>query len=355
TSYTDKDITDIARLLEETRRTSWGKIPRIYTVLRLIGQIPFIESFLDEGLNDMWLPFKMSQLPSTMSGTARNRFVECQNMVLTKAMNLENTAIKRHTHFGKGEELPLDIGEELGQGGYGSVHQAYSPLSGRTYALKRFRRAKQNAREIESFMTELQILQRINHHHCIELVASYTDSKFFGLLMAPVADCNLSAFYGHVASNEANKKILRTFFGCLAHALQFLHNSKVRHRDIKPENILVKGSAVYLADFAISLDWESLTRSTTTADSAKSWTYCAPEVASHQKRNSSSDVWSLGCVFLEMAIVLEGFTTQELREAMCAHSGRCRFYENLEVCTEWIGRLDNQEDNSNNQILSCIR
>ncbi|KAF2035712.1 kinase-like protein, partial [Setomelanomma holmii] len=161
-------------------------------------------------------------------------------------------------------------------------------------------------------MTELQILQRISHHHCIELVASYTDPRFFGLLMSPVADCNLSIFYKDVLGSEENKTILRRFFGCLAHALSFLHQSKIRHRDIKPENILVKGSEVYLADFGISLDWENLTRSTTTADSAKTWTYCAPEVANQQKRNSSSDIWSLGCVFLEMLTTLKDLPVQDL-------------------------------------------
>ncbi|KAF2489178.1 kinase-like protein, partial [Lophium mytilinum] len=175
-------------------------------------------------------------------------------------------------------------------------------------------------------MNELQVLKRINHQHCVELVASYTDSKYFGLLISPVADYNLSAFYGVVAGNKENEKSLRSFFGCLAHSLHFLHQNKIRHRDIKPENILVKGSAVYLADFGISLDWENLSRSTTTEDSGKSWTYCAPEVANYEKRNSSSDIWSLGCVFLEMLTVLKGFTVHDLREVFRKHSGRPRFY-----------------------------
>ncbi|KAJ4377488.1 hypothetical protein N0V83_000313 [Neocucurbitaria cava] len=275
-------------------------------------------------------------------------------MVLTKAMDLEGLSAKRHTHFAKGEEFPLTIGDVLGHGGYGSVRKVYSPLSGRTYALKTFRRTKQNRREVESFMTELQILQRIDHHHCVELIASYTDPKTFGLIMSPVADCNLSMFYNRVTGNEDNQRILRTFFGCLAHALWFLHDSKIRHRDIKPENILVKGSEVYLADFGVSLDWANLVRSTTTEDSAKSWIYCAPEVAKLQKRNSSADIWSLGCVFIEMLTVLKGFTAHDLREKFRAHSERPRYYENLDVAMEWVADISGCGIDPEKEVIKWI-
>lgn len=237
------------------------------------------------------------------------------------------------------------------------MYEAYSSLSGRTYALKKFRRTKTSAREVQSFMTELQILKRINHHHCVELVASYTDPRTFGLLISPVADSNLAGFYSVVANDEPKKSILRKFFGCLAHALSFLHASKVRHRDIKPENILVKGSEVYLTDFGISWDWENLTRSTTTEDSAKSWIYCAPEVAENgnHRRNSSSDIWSLGCVYLEMLTVLKGFTVTDLREEMRAHTGRQRFYENVDVALEWAQQLSEHGIVAEKEVVRWVR
>jgi hypothetical protein len=82
TTYTDQDLANIARLLRETGRTPWSQVPRIYTVLRLIGQVMAIDSFLEQGVNDMWFPFNVSQLPQTMSAFHRGRFIDHQDMVM---------------------------------------------------------------------------------------------------------------------------------------------------------------------------------------------------------------------------------------------------------------------------------
>lgn len=78
---------------------------------------------------------------------------------------------------------------------------------------------------------------------------SYTDPKFFALLMVPVAECDLYEYYNLARNSPDRVSLLRSFLGCLANALQYIHSIKIRHRDIKPQNILVKGDRVYLTDF----------------------------------------------------------------------------------------------------------
>lgn len=89
----------------------------------------------------------------------------------------------------------------------------------------------------------------------------------------------------------------------------------------------------------MSLDWQNLSRSTTTADSGKTWVYAAPEVASYEKRNSTADIWSLGCVFLEMVTVLKGQTISSLRSFLDARSSNFRFHANIESLGHWIQEL----------------
>ena len=179
-------------------------------------------------------------------------------------------------------------------------------------------------------------------------MASYTDIKYFGLILSPVADCNLAEFYNQVSEGPENLNLLRQFFGCLATGLQYLHGSKIRHRDIKPENILIKSGCVYLADFGISLDWYALTRSTTTEDTGKSWIYCAPEVANHEKRNSTSDIWSLGCVFLEMCFILKGRTVHDMRQYFKKIHDTYKFFQCFPAIQAWseeLWKLGSESDN----------
>ena len=172
--------------------------------------------------------------------------------------------------------------------------------------------------------------------------------------MSPIADCNLAEYFAQIPDDPEKLGILRKFYGCLASSLRYLHESQIRHRDIKPENILVKDDRVYLADFGIALDWESLGRSTTTEDTGKTWIYCAPEVAQYEKRNWSSDVWSLGCVFLEMTTVLKGHNITAMQEYFKGLHGSYRFYKCNSGIAEWGNRLRASGSASDNLPLKWI-
>jgi serine/threonine protein kinase len=186
-------------------------------------------------------------------------------------------------------------------------------------------------------------------------VQSYTDPKFFALLMVPVGECNLYEYYELAAKSPDKLTLLRSFFGCLATALEYIHSIKIRHRDIKPQNVLVKGHRVLLTDFGIALDWENLSRSTTTADSGKTLIYAAPEVIRYERRNTSADVWSLGCVFLEMVTILKGETISRMRAFFEALSGNCRIYANVENVAQWINKLRSVGREKDNAILNWVR
>ena len=369
-SYTDKEIREISTHLENSGYRQWGEAPRLYIVLRHIGHLQALDSILDQGISDLWFPFTASALPMTLAASMQTRFLDSQALVLTKAVDLEKDLAKKHAHFGREDFFPFDVREKLGRGGYAVVDRIFSPFSRRDLARKRFRRGRSQASksEIQSFKNELQVLKRIQHRHCIELVkmsfllyrnrliitqvASYTDTKYFGLIMSPVADCNMAEYYVLVLKDPAQLDNLRRFYGCLAKGLEYLHQEKIRHRDIKPENILIKDNCVHLTDFGISLDWESLSRSTTADDSGKTWIYCAPEVAALQSRNSSSDIWSLGCVFLEMTTVLKLQGIDSMRRYFKQHSDSYRYYQNIDNIQSWSKQLSGQGNEVDNIPLS---
>lgn len=82
--------------------------------------------------------------------------------------------------------------------------------------------------------------------------------------MTPVADMNLDEYLKEASKDEnLKRRRLRSFSGCLATALAYLHQQNIRHNDIKPQNILVANSDIYLSDFGTSRVWGTEGRSTT--------------------------------------------------------------------------------------------
>jgi serine/threonine protein kinase len=68
--------------------------------------------------------------------------------------------------------------------------------------------------------------------------------------MSPIAEMDLAAYLMRATASHHHE--LRTFFGCLASLLEFLHEQKVRYKDIEPGNILVHAGMVLFADFGLS-------------------------------------------------------------------------------------------------------
>ncbi|OCL08647.1 hypothetical protein AOQ84DRAFT_363927 [Glonium stellatum] len=77
--------------------------------------------------------------------------------------------------------------------------------------------------------------------------------------------------------------------------MDYIHEMRVKHKDIKPSNPLVDGDKTYITDFDISKD---MVNAGTTAYYASEAVNCA------ERRGRSADIFSLGCVILELATVL---------------------------------------------------
>ncbi|KAK0612215.1 kinase-like domain-containing protein, partial [Immersiella caudata] len=210
-----------------------------------------------------------------------------------------------HVHLNGTGDNYFEFVELLGKGKYGIVDRVRSRQTLKHYARKCIHRgvsATLDSRMYRQFEGEIQALKRLSHPHIVKLVGSYTDKDNLGVIMTPIADMNLEEFLTSQKSPILRNRSLPEYFGCLATALAYLHQQDVRHNDIKPRNVLVKDSKVYLADFGTSRSWGAEEISTTVGmHEGYTPRYAAPETHdTNGPRNRASDVWSLGCVYLEM-------------------------------------------------------
>lgn len=136
---------------------------------------------------------------------------------------------------------------------------------------------------------------------------------------------------------------LRGYFVCLSQALRYIHESGVLHKDIKPTNIWIDESgSVILTNFEIS---QRLPKDIP-YDASGQWSftrrYASPEVMKHGNIPTGypSDVFSLGCVFLEIMTLLLGHESTDFIATVEDDTYlNNAYYCNLDKVSSWIGIL----------------
>ncbi|KAI3398326.1 hypothetical protein diail_9549 [Diaporthe ilicicola] len=331
---------------------NWSYTPRTYAILRSIDGLEFMDEFRAKSFNDYHLPYNERTLPSFLQEkngrNLRQAFLDVQSYFLTDAKRVERDSASTHFFSDNGDNIFQPI-RTLGQGSYGGVDLVYSRLSLRCYARKRVLRGRDSERSREgqhTLISELKHLKRLRHRHLVKIIASYTDLEYISYVMEPVAELDLERFLAMPrAISPEQQSVLRRFYGCLASAVNYLHQSKIRHRDITARNILMYQDEVYVSDFGSAYNWSNRSASATRHHyTPVSPDYQAPEIATREERDSKSDMFSLGVVFLEMTTKLLGRSITELKHVITMNakkhsSDQPYVYANLPVVLTWLDEL----------------
>jgi serine/threonine protein kinase len=266
---------------------------------------------------------------------------------------LPNLSEDLHENFGTGGEDPYQSLRFLGHGGGGSVDEVVrkGDPTGERYARKQviLRWGSGNQEKINQLREEARIIRQLHHRHVIKLIGTYTWATSFGIVMDPVAETDLQQFLSYVDSMEDGyqrnhaRERLYSWTGCLIQGLDYLHEMRVKHRDIKPSNILIKRDIVYFTDFGISrIISEGFTTGTDGTFGPMTRAYIAPEaLIDDTRRGRAIDIFSLGCVLLEMGTVLVGFpgSLEKFRRFRVEKTGTFYYAENSLSILQWIWYL----------------
>jgi len=102
--------------------------------------------------------------------------------------------------------------------------------------------------------------------------------------------------------------LIRSFLKQILAGVGYCHTNRILHRDLKPHNLLISadGRQVKLADFGLAR-LSGLPNCPYTFEVVTLW-YRSPELLLGANRYSSAvDVWSIGCIFAEMATGIPPF------------------------------------------------
>ncbi len=192
----------------------------------------------------------------------------------------------------------LELLEEIGRGGMGTVYRARDLRLGRIVAVKFL--PEDLAADPESerrFEREARALARLGHPGIVAVheLGHAEGSRY--IVMEHVEGASLSARIP-LPAEEAIGVALQ-----VCDALSFAHGQGIVHRDVKPGNILIdRGGRVRIADFGLARATVSGDDWTVTAPDRAAGTpaYMAPEALAGAPPDPRMDVYSLGVVLYEM-------------------------------------------------------
>jgi len=215
---------------------------------------------------------------------------------------------------------PFQIGRVLGRGGMGAVYEGTYEVDGSTVAIKVLSDSLDSVDDAEirlRFETEIETLKRLRHPNIVRLSGFGEEQGQLYYVMELVNGSSLQ--------QELRKKRLFQWHEvagiglAICQALRHAHDRGVIHRDIKPANILLDQEGnVKLSDFGIARFFGSQ-QITDVHSVIGTLEYMSPEQALAHPINSSTDLYSLGCVLYALLIGKPPFSARSLPEMLRKH------------------------------------
>ena len=178
--YTEQEIQEVARDLFRDGKRSWSENPRLYIILRDIGQIKdtsqpqLLDILIKNGLNDFWIPITSETiLQQILKLEVCHQFLQVQGRVCLQSTSFRLGPHNYHGNFATKDDVPFERRRSIGRGHIGLVDEVLSLTDRQVYARKSIRKVSYfgDARnDVEKFRRELQALRRIKHRHCVQIV-----------------------------------------------------------------------------------------------------------------------------------------------------------------------------------------
>ncbi|MCO5604667.1 hypothetical protein L7F22_058837 [Adiantum nelumboides] len=200
-------------------------------------------------------------------------------------------------------------GALIGAGSFGNVFLGMNAKNGLLMAVKQVELPSGDSHNdqrkksmLEALEREIELLKTMQHENIVQYLDSYADGTHLNIFLEYVPGGSVVALLRNYGAFE--EPLVRNFVKQILHGLAFLHEREIVHRDIKGANILVDNkSCIKISDFGISKKVESDLLVSVRAHRPSlqgSVFWMAPEVVKQTSYTRKADIWSLGCLVVEM-------------------------------------------------------
>lgn len=188
--------------------------------------------------------------------------------------------------------LSFQRGRNVGSGGFGTVFQAI--LSDGTLAA--VKELKMDMTNLKAIDREVSIMSNLPPHpNCVRYFGSRHSRHHYYIIMEYISGGSIYSLRQSVG--RFRESIFQRYAYMVLLGLAHIHSHGIIHRDIKGANVLLdERGCAKIVDFGCCKDLNQNTA--TQGGGTPLW--MAPEVCRGEPATEKSDVWSFGCLCLEM-------------------------------------------------------
>ncbi|KAJ2801141.1 ATP binding [Coemansia guatemalensis] len=219
-------------------------------------------------------------------------------------------------------------GAPIASGSFGSVYFGMNTRTGAIMAVKEVDLPKpgtvsmaRNQRMADALRHELDLLKGLDHKNVVKYLGTDMDESNLYIFLEYVSGGSVSSALASFGMFP--ESLVRTYTGQIIEGLVYLHEQGIIHRDIKGGNVLIdQDGSVKISDFGISkrVDEVVVAAAASTAGRRASLQgsvfWMAPEVVKDTQYTVKGDVWSLGCLVIEMMTGAHPFPDLDQMQAL---------------------------------------
>jgi serine/threonine protein kinase len=231
--------------------------------------------------------------------------------------------------------------EPLGIGTVGIVYRAESPDIDVSVAVKLLHpNISHDQNIVNRFQREVAIMERLKHPH---IVRNYGGGMMDGQYFYAMQLLNRGNLRDRIKQHGPLSWLQTAAYAAqIASALQYAHNHGIIHRDLKPSNLFFDNDGkLLLGDFGIARDIHD-SDITDTGITVGTYSYMSPEqIRGDKSLTGKADLYSLGCVMVEMLTGSPPFPGNNFAEIWTKHLNQTppSMREQGVDCPPWLDEL----------------